>query len=48
MTLQEKIDEMYRQLHTATNSRKRKELRKAIARAEQKRRELKKGETWCC
>lgn len=46
MTLQEKIDEMYRQLHTTKSDRKRKELRKGIAKAERKRRELKKGTTW--
>jgi len=47
MTLQEKIDEMYRQLASTkpTSYRKIKDLKRGIAKAERKRRKLKQGNT---
>lgn len=47
MTLQDKIDEMYRQLETTKPSSKKKirDLKKGIARAEYQRRKQKKGGT---
>lgn len=43
MTLQQKIDEMYRQYMTTKSQQKRMELMKAIRRAEKERRRQKKG-----
>lgn len=43
MTLQQKIDEMYRQYMTTKSDMKRKELMRAIRRAENERRRLKRG-----
>ena len=47
MTLQERIDEMYRQLETTkpTSKKKIRDLKKGIAKAEWKRRKEKKGGT---
>jgi len=47
MNLQEKIDEMYRQLATTKphNTQKIRDLKKGIEKAEKKRRKLKKGKT---
>lgn len=47
MTLQERIDEMYRQLGTTkkTSKKKLKDLKKGIAKAEYQRRKEKRGGT---
>lgn len=45
MELQERIDEMYRQLGTTKSKKKIRDLRKGILRAEKLRRKEKRGET---
>lgn len=45
MTLQERIDDMYKQLETTKSKKKIRDLKRGIANAERERRRLKKGET---
>ena len=45
MNLEDRIDEMYRQLETAKSKKKRHDLRRGIDRAEKERRKRKKGDT---
>ena len=45
--LQKQIDKLYERLSTAPTPRQRKSLRREIARFENKRREMKKGGTYC-
>ena len=44
MTIQDKIDELYRQMENTKSFRRKKELKKAVFRLEKERRRLKRGD----